>query len=78
VTVSPLGWGADIWSTAMCPLTVLTGVHPGCSVVVVVGGTVEVVVVEEEDVAGTVILGADVPEVQPTSDDPSRAAATAR
>jgi hypothetical protein len=61
----------------MCPLTVLTGVQPGCSVVVVVGGTVEVVVVEEELVVGAVILGADEPEVQPASEAPVRMATTA-
>jgi hypothetical protein len=63
----------------MCPLTVLTGVHPGCSVVVVVvGGTVEVVVVDEEEVVvGVVILEADGPWVQPASAAPMRTATTA-
>jgi hypothetical protein len=61
----------------MCPLTVLTGVHPGCSVVVVVGGTVDVVGVDDEEVVGTVILDADGLWVQPASDAPTRTATIA-
>jgi hypothetical protein len=45
------------------PKAVETGDHPGCSVVVVVGGTVVVVVRGVRGVRGTVVRGAARAEV---------------
>src|ERR1022692_3662716 len=65
VTTCPSGSGTVWLSTAMAPLTVAPGVHPGCSVVVVVvGGTVVVVV--GTMVVTVALLPVVVPE-QPTS-----------
>jgi len=65
------------WSTAMEPLTVLTGVHPGCSVVVVVAGTVVVVVVGPVTLGGGVFEDGE-PWEQPASEVPSRTLVTTR
>src|ERR1700674_542565 len=67
--------GGTVWlSTAMAPLTVARGGHPGCSVVVVVVGGIVVVVVGT--VVGAVLLtAASLPVAvreQPTSTMPAR------
>jgi hypothetical protein len=59
VTTWPVASVTDWVSTVMAPLTVDTGVHPGCSVVVVVGGMVVVgaaaVVVGDRTLLGDVV-----------------------
>jgi len=55
----PVDWGDDRLSTAIAPLTTETGVHPGCSVVVVVVGGIVVAVVGGGAVAfdGAIVPG---------------------
>src|SRR5580692_3892933 len=60
VTTCPSGSGTVWLSTAMAPLTVAPGVHPGCSVVVVVVGGTVVVVVGATVVTVVVVVGATV------------------